>query len=1703
MKKKKKNNRRIWIPVLLCLVLLGSVVLPFIPSVFAKEQAVEIEWNGETVDSVGLEQDAKETLTAVVNGMEAHAFQWQIFLAPQSIWVSIADRTAAECEISVALLNTMLDQTNCAYLRCAVTGAEETVFSDAVCITVLPQSEQEAQSTAEEQLHAIVADSTRMRSIANVYSTANAAVLNSGSGSEEDDGNYVTITIKYLESSSLGGAESPVFSSYVATILEGDDFHQSVVSPTYLGFAPYLDSNGNGSIDSSDASANSVELNYTGLTTDQVINVYYKPIEVPFAVRFFFQNISDDLYTEDTNRYHAGRAETGTIITDERIASWEGDTQGFTSLYHVPQSVAADGSTVFECYYDRNYYLIQFDLDGGYGVAPIYARYGAAFVVNTPIRAGYRFDGWQLYMIDQNDNGAWDDAAYPSGEGGVSILTAVPSHNYYYKAKWEADNSSYTTVYWLRRNDGSMEYLTSKTTTGVLSGSPVVYAGDLPPLLTCEQEEHTHDRSCYTHVCNISCYTTQQVRTWSQMTDLEKDRLNDVINEKIGTMNLKKGFVYRYRPSLAVYRNYLNLNKDGEDGGPKRENWYYLGNGNDYGGVNIGNASTAIDNKKCLPIQAIPLPNHMSNASASVLICDKTEHTHGSACYSNPPYVYDSVTTTSENAGKTVAGDGTTVVNVFYRPKEYTLRFYYAAQESDGKWEIVGGSTYPFGHSSTVATDDDILLLDGEFNAVKGGIPHVNIGRVTALPQMNARGNSRVTAGSYHLASTNPADSADRRTYYYFEFTAEYGQDISELWPVDVFEPATRADKPLLPPNGWSGNQAFVSAWNGEYYVKYSVDHNSVSGGNETIKGKQERLGDDLLFDVGALGNVTDPTTVSFLCFWENGVDNLATPWNVPNLFVYNIWVPILPGDVPESGDVTKVKNGITYKRIDSYPTCDNSDDRNNYENQTTPSLIGFQGDTSSGTDRDGRVLSEAEKNAYGSYQDGYEVNFYYARMSYPFSMQNRGEEIVPSTGVLYETKLSTRLEGQEGLTADPDYTYRPDYPASLEEGAYEFQGWYTTDQCFPGTEFDLSTGTMPARGVILYAKWELVQHTVNFFSSMDEMKSFEDGSVTDWSEENGAAHWKKTLQVRHGNDISVVVTAPERSDPDLTDLRFAGWFYLENGQKKALTAQNMPITKDLNVFADWRSRQNVPYRIQYVLADDETVKVADDSTGEAFSGSTRTFTAKAGNQLWEDYRSEYFPTVSSHSINLHTGENTDTFRYVHVNSVNYTVRYLNKTTGEEVLSPDILSTSSAAVTARFKAVSNMVPDAFYKSLVLQVDYDAEAGQYVGSAENVITFYYIPNDTTAFYAVHFMLEKLGATDAQKGNYAVNGSGGYAESGTMIEGVGDQGQNARITPQEMAGFELIESPAPKIVQSNGTESYASKDAEAYLLPIQEAGTELYFFYRRLSYPYRVRYDLYNSETPVPGSTPVNGSATPYGSTVSFTAPQFSDYTLVSPSTQSITINVEPDDEECNTVIFYYTPKQYVAEYVAVPAEGGWLSLTIEVVNGSQSLTGSTPTSHQGYDFEGWYLDAGCTTPVTAANGTVNSTTNAFTPNRSSLSISERNIFYAKFVASAADFTITRSGAESDQVFVYAVRNNETGNVVYVTVTGNGSATIHDLPMGEYTVTQQNDWSWRHDDSAITNVSHSNPAGTTVTFSQAAQTDQWINGNSPVRENIGGS
>ena len=1639
------KNRNRYISLLLCLSMFFSTIVHSIPTVMAAEKSVEITFEGQKIEDLTIEQSSKEILSAVTSGMETPSFQWQILLDPHNaIWVDIYDRTELDCEVSYALVKNMLDDANSTYIRCATTSDGETVYSNEVCVTVSPEQESTPQVTSFALTRYVATEPSATTDVPATFSMARSTTTE-----------YVTITVKYLDIASLGGTEeAAIYSPYTATIVSGTSFNQSVVSPTFLGFAPYLDSNGDGVINDDDESAATLNLAYDSVEENKEIKVYYKPIEVNFAVKYFFQNINDDLYTEDAARYHTDKAETGTIVTNEYLESSAGDTTGFTKMYHIPESVAADGSTVFECYYDRNYYLIQFDLNGGYGVDPIYARYGTPFLVNDPIRHGYTFKGWKLIAIDTDGNGEWDDTL--PDDAATELVSTIPAYNYHYQAQWETVDTEYTVVYWLDDN-----YLGSRIVSEK-SGEYVSGSDDLAFAQICGVAEHTHseDSGCYgncteeEHICDLSCYTTSTLNLADEQTGTVATVYN-ILTGSVGTPTEGNVYKYAYHPdNRTTYYNFFYYGST----------WYYLGTGTDYSGISVSGLSNPNRNNYNTVAATKNCNTGSHTHTDDCLSCTDKVHQHGASCQIDSTYyVFDYADTKV-----LVEGDGSTVVNVYYKPKEYTLRFYYAATTGTGTDEdgddvaetydsvkIIGGSTYSFGADGTNTSDDE-TLLNAIFSTSKAGA-------VTKLPQLNTEGKSR----NYTLGTLTSGSN----TYHYIEFTAGYGQDISDLWPCAVFDSATRTDISNNK-NGWSGTEAFVSAWNGEHHVYYS-QHNS----NQTIKGNYEKLDYQLLFD----SSFTDETTVSYLCFWENGTDSVD--WNVPKLFVYRIWVPVLSGE--DTTDLTtKTLDGVTYKLIDSYDTCDDS----SISGQTQPALEGY-----TALSRDGESITLTEEQAK-MYKEGYVVNFYYSREEYSFAMKNHGEYLVNNLAVPYLAKLSSLSEVDSVL----DENFEPEYPATLEENAYYFEGWYTTEQCIPGTKVDLSSATMPASGLILYANWVPETHTVRFFTTYDELTAYENST-------SSTVYY--SADVKHGEIVGTVETPIRNSDGSL-ELTFAGWFYMENGQKKAFSPLNMPISRDINIFAEWSSHSPQPYLISYVLRSNPDVRVADDTTGFAYGGSTRTFNAKAGdpyNQLYDQYNNGYFPTVSSHSITIQAEADKDnpvhnvhTFHYVEAKNITYTIRYVNKETNVVMKEVEKI-TSSAVVTERFLAYENMVPDAFYKRLVLEVKED-ENGNWVGTENNVITFYYTPNETSAYYAVHFMLEKLGATDAERANFDISGNGGYEETGTHIEGIGKIGSTVYITPQDMTGFTLIDgNNSVPIILSDDTQSIAEYSDEngGYGIEITQSGTELYLFYERNKYPYQVHYYEYNTTNSLETS---KQSVAYYGSDVTENAVELENYTCVSEKTQTITIRANEKSEGLNVIIFYYAPKQYVAEYVAVSADGGWLSNTIEVISGTDDLTGSVPTANQYYEFDGWYLDEACTQSITAEYGTIDQSTNCFVPDKTKLSETERNIFYAKFVKKVGDLTIARSDAQdADQVFVYEIKNNDTGEVIYVTITGNGSTTIKDLPLGSYTVTQQNNWSWRYTDAPAENVDHQNADGTTVPFGKAEQAEQWLNGNSELITN----
>ena len=218
------------------------------------------------------------------------------------------------------------------------------------------------------------------------------------------------------------------------------------------------------------------------------------------------------------------------------------------------------------------------------------------------------------------------------------------------------------------------------------------------------------------------------------------------------------------------------------------------------------------------------------------------------------------------------------------------------------------------------------------------------------------------------------------------------------------------------------------------------------------------------------------------------------------------------------------------------------------------------------------------------------------------------------------------------------------------------------------------------------------------------------------------------------------------------------------------------------------------------------------------------------------------------------------------------------------------------------------------------------------------------------------------------------------------------------------------------------------------------------------------------------------------------------TCISALSQSILIRSNNDQ---NYIIFYYTPVQTTIEYRVWQYGGGALSKTLEVFDAKAGeIEGSTALAMAGYTFEGWYLDEACTLPA-STKGTVNGT--HLLPNSNLLDVMPQvNVFYAKFLPDNGSLTVVRENGEGDesngkQVFVYKIQAvSDPDYVLYVTIVGNGSVTIKDLPCREYTVTQQNDWSWRYDD-AEQNVTVENE-GSTVTFDEAAVKTTWLNGNS---------
>ena len=238
------------------------------------------------------------------------------------------------------------------------------------------------------------------------------------------EGQY-TVVINYVFENGKQAAPS-----WTATLAEGSNLEQTVTSPTVVGYEP-------------DPATVNVTVN--NITENKNYTVTYYPANVGFTVNHYLQNVADNNYTLDKTEEVGG-------FTESEVGDGLAETYpGFAALlYNTKAKVAADGSTVVEIYYDRNYYMMSFNLDGGYGVEPIYARYGASVKVENPTKPGYTFNGWE-----------------------PDVPATMPVNGGTHTAQWQKNNANYTVQYWQENADDDGYSYKESTTKSAPSGNAV------------------------------------------------------------------------------------------------------------------------------------------------------------------------------------------------------------------------------------------------------------------------------------------------------------------------------------------------------------------------------------------------------------------------------------------------------------------------------------------------------------------------------------------------------------------------------------------------------------------------------------------------------------------------------------------------------------------------------------------------------------------------------------------------------------------------------------------------------------------------------------------------------------------------------------------------------------------------------------------------------------------------------------------------------------------------------------------------------------------------------------------------------------------------------------------------------------------------------------------------------------------------------
>lgn len=677
---------------LCCALSFGLVTAALITPASAETDFMIYDDKGTPITTVELAENGSVRVEALLNESASGTFQWQIMA--RGVWANVVGATGSSLTLRYAMLANVLNGDGQATIRCRFTplGAEA-MYSNNVTVqmvsgdvaTTIPVNdvdfdftvldpgsvvEHETAAPAQEAPAApaddttpaedtIVSDDTVPADDAIVPAEDQLQTLAEGNtedpaqqdGETGDPANDTpdvkktyNIVIDYKFENGTTAADS-----YTATLAEGSSFSATVTLPTVQGYLPYVDEN-------TETQAK-LELNYPSVSEDVTIHVTYKPTLVNYTVIHYKQNVDNDQYTVADQETLQGL--TGTPVPAvAKDCNVDPNYIGFYALNYEQPNIAADGSTVIEIYYDRYYFLMLFDMDGGYGTDPIYVRYGATLgTVNKPTKAGYQFAYWS-----ESKDGA--EATLPS---------TMPATNRTYYAVWTPDATAKVTIVFWGENadDEDYSYLSKDKFINLKPGTKIQYDGT--NILTCGY--HSHDAKCYkltcTEVphdhssCTLNCTHTHTTNCYSVSGGLSQDNTHGNVEESNMT-NLGNG-LYSY--TTRSYGGWTQTHYYVKIG----NNWYCSYWGSTY---EITVNCTHSHDDSCYTC-GLKANSHVHTSACYELDCDKPTHTHNSNCYTKlDSGLDDALWKFVKSDETTVAADGSTVLNVYFDRVEYSVQFY-------------------------------------------------------------------------------------------------------------------------------------------------------------------------------------------------------------------------------------------------------------------------------------------------------------------------------------------------------------------------------------------------------------------------------------------------------------------------------------------------------------------------------------------------------------------------------------------------------------------------------------------------------------------------------------------------------------------------------------------------------------------------------------------------------------------------------------------------------------------------------------------------------------------------------------------------------------------------------------------------------------------------------------------------------------------